>query len=57
MLGKQFQKMRRRLTVTGASSNIDGVSKLSASESQEMKKHKRKNKVCFRDCRTIMICG
>jgi len=25
ILGKQFQRMRRRLTVTGASSNIDGV--------------------------------
>lgn len=45
VLGKQFQKMRRRLTVTGASSNIDGVSKLGAADSQgEMKKHKRKNK-------------
>ena len=27
ILGKQFQKMRRRLTVTGASSNIDGGTK------------------------------
>mmetsp|Transcript_19716 Transcript_19716/g.22547 ORF Transcript_19716/g.22547 Transcript_19716/m.22547 type:complete len:364 (-) Transcript_19716:457-1548(-) len=32
-LGAQFQKMRRRLTVTGASETIDGVSKLSVSES------------------------
>jgi len=31
-LGAQFQKMRRRLTVTGASETIDGVSKLSVSE-------------------------
>ena len=27
-----FQKMRRRLTVTGASETIDGVSKLSVSD-------------------------
>jgi hypothetical protein len=51
-LGKQFQKMRRRLTVTGASQNIDGVSKLSPEDSQEMKKHKKtkeKVSVCFWD--------
>jgi hypothetical protein len=46
VLGKQFQKMRRRLTVTGASENIDGMSKLEPTESQEMKKVKqKKNKV------------
>jgi hypothetical protein len=38
--------MRRRLTVTGASENIDGVAKLAVSESSEMKKYKKKtNKV------------
>lgn len=44
-MGKQFQKMRRRLTVTGASENIDGVQKLGVTESQELKKHKKKIKV------------
>jgi hypothetical protein len=39
--------MRRRLTVTGASENIDGATaKLAVSESQELKKVKKKaNKV------------
>lgn len=37
--------MRRRLTVTGASENIDGVAKLAVSESSEMKKYKKKSKV------------
>lgn len=32
-----FQKMRRRLTVTGASETIDGVSKLSVSDEKERK--------------------
>lgn len=46
MLGKQFQKMRRRLTVTGASQNIDGVAKVGQQESQEgIKKPKKKDKV------------
>uniref|UniRef100_A0A6U1RBM7 PPM-type phosphatase domain-containing protein n=1 Tax=Cyclophora tenuis TaxID=216820 RepID=A0A6U1RBM7_CYCTE len=31
-IGAQFQKMRRRLTVTGASETIDGVSKLSVNQ-------------------------
>lgn len=31
-LNVQFQKMRRRLTVTGASETIDGVSKMTVSE-------------------------
>ena len=30
-----FQKMRRRLTVTGASETIDGVSKLTVSDEFE----------------------
>ena len=46
VLGKQFQKMRRRLTVTGASENIDGAAKMGPSESSDqLKKHKKKNKV------------
>ena len=45
VLGKQFQKMRRRLTVTGASQNIDGVAKVGTQESQEIKKTKKKEKV------------
>ena len=43
-MGKQFQRMRRRLTVTGASQNIDGVSKVGPSESSELKKHDKKKK-------------
>ena len=31
-LGSQFQRMRRRLTVTGTNETIDGVSKLAVSE-------------------------
>ncbi|KAG7355938.1 protein phosphatase 2C [Nitzschia inconspicua] len=42
VLGKQFQKMRRRLTVTGASQNIDGVVKPGATESGELKMYKGK---------------
>jgi len=46
-LGAQFQKMRRRLTVTGASDTIDGVSKLSVSE-PEVVKPKREPKSVVR---------
>jgi hypothetical protein len=48
VLGKQFQKMRRRLTVTGASQSIDGVVKPGVTESGELKKYKGKkqDKVC-----------
>lgn len=35
ILGKQFQKMRRRLTVTGASANIDGSMKSDAEVAAE----------------------
>ena len=46
LLNKQFQKMRRRLTVTGASENIDGVAKPQVSDSSELKQaHKQKKKV------------
>jgi hypothetical protein len=46
VLGKQFQKMRRRLTVTGASQTIDGVVKPGVAESSELKKFKgKKDKV------------
>lgn len=45
VLGKQFQKMRRRLTVTGASQNIDGMAKLEQQDSMEAKKAKKKDKV------------
>jgi hypothetical protein len=38
--------MRRRLTVTGASSNIDG-DQSRASQPEPEKKQKRKGKVCF----------
>jgi len=44
VLGKQFQKMRRRLTVTGASQTIDGVAKVGTQDSQEIKKPKKKDK-------------
>ncbi len=37
--------MRRRLTVTGASQNIDGVAKVGTQDSQEIKKPKKKDKV------------
>eukprot|EP00538_Stauroneis_constricta_P011794 CAMPEP_0119548356 /NCGR_PEP_ID=MMETSP1352-20130426/2296_1 /TAXON_ID=265584 /ORGANISM="Stauroneis constricta, Strain CCMP1120" /LENGTH=362 /DNA_ID=CAMNT_0007593597 /DNA_START=121 /DNA_END=1209 /DNA_ORIENTATION=- len=42
ILTKRFQKMRRRLTVTGTSDNIDGEAKLQASDSSESKKGKKK---------------
>eukprot|EP00980_Cylindrotheca_fusiformis_P009697 scaffold2142_cov190-Cylindrotheca_fusiformis.AAC.6 len=44
VLGKQFQRMRRRLTVTGASSNIDGVQTTKGPEVTETKKQKKKIK-------------
>lgn len=47
VLGKQFQKMRRRLTVTGASQNIDGVAKPDQPETSDLKKAKKKDKVCM----------
>lgn len=37
ILGKQFQKMRRRLTVTGASSTIDGSVKPGIEPSGDLK--------------------
>lgn len=40
ILGKQFQKMRRRLTVTGASSTIDGTAKAGVDTSGDVKKYK-----------------
>jgi len=40
ILGKQFQKMRRRLTVTGSSQNIDGVVKPGIAPSGDLKKYK-----------------
>jgi len=40
ILGKQFQKMRRRLTVTGSSQNIDGSVKPGVAPSGDLKKHK-----------------
>merc|ERR1712003_71467 len=40
ILGKQFQKMRRRLTVTGASSTIDGSVKPGVDTSGDVKKYK-----------------
>lgn len=46
MLGKQFQRMRRRLTVTGASSNIDGVVG-KGQDQPEPKKSKKKKVCCF----------
>jgi hypothetical protein len=56
VLGKQFQKMRRRLTVTGASENIDGMTKpLEPTESQEMKKVKKKNKVSGFGATTVQL--
>jgi len=40
ILGKQFQKMRRRLTVTGASSTIDGSVKPGVDPVGDVKKNK-----------------
>jgi len=37
ILGKQFQKMRRRLTVTGSTQNIDGSLKPGAAPSDSKK--------------------
>ena len=37
--------MRRRLTVTGASQNIDGMAKLEQQDSMDTKKAKKKDKV------------
>jgi serine/threonine protein phosphatase PrpC len=38
-IGAQFQRMRRRLTVTGNVDTIDGVSKLTVSEEESLKQH------------------
>lgn len=51
ILGKQFQKMRRRLTVTGASSNIDGSIKPGVTPSGDLKKNKGKQ-----DQVSTMLC-
>lgn len=40
ILGKQFQKMRRRLTVTGSSQSIDGSIKPGVASSGDLKKYK-----------------
>ena len=45
ILGKSFQKMRRRLTVTGASSTIDGSLKPGVEPSGDLKKYKRNKDV------------
>jgi len=42
-IGKAFQKMRRRLTVTGASENIDGAYNAGDGMSGELKKYKGQN--------------
>jgi hypothetical protein len=42
-LGAQFQRMRRRLTVTGTNETIDGVSKLAVSENDFEKEEVRKS--------------
>jgi len=42
ILGKQFQKMRRRLTVTGSSSTIDGIAKAGIAMSGDLKIFKGK---------------
>lgn len=40
--------MRRRLTVTGASQNIDGTAKVGSADSGDnLKKHKKKDKVRY----------
>lgn len=47
-LVQPFQKMRRRLTVTGASETIDGVSRLKVSEeNQDEKKKVRREYICL----------
>ena len=58
LLNKQFQKMRRRLTVTGASENIDGVAKPQVSDSSELKQaHKQKKKVRHNKSLCTMYVG
>lgn len=48
-MGKQFQRMRRRLTVTGASSNIDGVVG-KGPDTPEPKKSKKKKVSMYASC-------
>jgi hypothetical protein len=48
--------MRRRLTVTGASQNIDGVVKPGAAESGELKKYKGKKQDKVRDFCFVVEC-
>ena len=40
VIGRSFQKMRRRLTVTGSSSTIDGSVKPGVEPSGDLKKYK-----------------
>ena len=48
-LGAQFQRMRRRLTVTGATETIDGVSKLTVSEELQKEEHHAEVKCAVTD--------
>ncbi|CAJ1905508.1 unnamed protein product [Cylindrotheca closterium] len=48
ILGKQFQRMRRRLTVTGASSNIDGVVGKGQEVPEPKKSKKKKHQAAVR---------
>mmetsp|Transcript_5902 Transcript_5902/g.14008 ORF Transcript_5902/g.14008 Transcript_5902/m.14008 type:complete len:352 (+) Transcript_5902:48-1103(+) len=48
ILGKQFQRMRRRLTVTGASSNIDGVVGKGPEVPEPKKSKKKKHQAAVR---------
>ncbi|KAL3945579.1 MAG: hypothetical protein SGBAC_000319 [Bacillariaceae sp.] len=48
ILGKQFQRMRRRLTVTGASSNIDGVVGKGPDTPEPKKSKKKKHQATVR---------
>lgn len=48
VLGKQFQRMRRRLTVTGASSNIDGAFGRGQETPEPRKSKKKKHQATVR---------
>lgn len=59
ILGKQFQKMRRRLTVTGSSQNIDGSLKPGVASSGDLKKFKgsKQNQGSRVDCAVTEYYG
>lgn len=51
-----FMKLRRRLTVTGATETIDGVSKLSVSDEGKLHKHNQHRRTSLK-CAVTEYCG